>query len=616
MLRPDIVAPEGQEVCPGTRLSIEDIIQVARYRQRVASLAPDVLQRIQASADWVTHTIHQIDQHTSSTTQPTAYYGINTGVGALAGKTAFASVKHTCVMGRNLIASHAAGVGDYFDEETMRALMLIRVQSLAQGYSGVRPLVIEKLIAMLNHGVYPAVPQKGSLGASGDLAPLAHLALIMSKVPDECAGNGVETPIAFDRTDGEAFVPVSSPPHTEKPDAAAPYYHITESYATGQQTLWERVSGQEAMSHVGGKITLWSKEALALINASSCSAAIAALVIHDAWNMLANAELAAAMTLEGMRGFRDPFYPHIHRARGHRGAEQVAAHVLRYMHDSHLLDPGDLHTDPVRVPPQDAYSVRCVPQVLGTIRDTLECVQRWVDMEINAATDNPLIFLDLERDYKTISGGNFHGEPIAMAMDFASIALTELGSLSERRIFRLTDYETHKTYENLSTKDNPRHGLNAFLIDEPPATQGLNSGMMIVHATAAALVSDCKTLAHPDSIDSVPTSANQEDHVSMSLNAARHAREIAHNVEHILALEFLCAAQAIALQRAKNGNEHLSIGTGTQAAYTCLREAGIEELHQDRVHYPDIRTMTRMVRNGTLVQAARAAIADRGMQSD
>jgi histidine ammonia-lyase len=244
------------------------------------------------------------------------------------------------------------------------------------------------------------------------------------------------------------------------------------------------------------------------------------------------------------------------------------------------------------MPPQDPYSIRCAPQVLGAVADTLELARRWVEMDINAATDNPLIFLDLERRYKTMSGGNFHGEPIAMAMDFLGIALTDLGNMSDRRMFTLTNYQP---------------ALSGFLIEEPKQTEGLNSGLMMLQATAAALVSDCKALAHPDSIDSIPSSGNQEDHVSMALNAARHAREIVKNVEYILALEFLCAIQAIALQLAKAGNRDLRLGAGTQAAYQLMRDAGIAMLVQDRVLYPDIRQAIRLVRSGSLVRAAREA---------
>jgi histidine ammonia-lyase len=565
-------------------LSIEDVVRVAREGARVSPLSPEVTARVQATASWVAGTVEQIARARARDQKAAAYYGINTGFGGQAGRSALDTPYLTQVLGRNLIASHSVGVGPCFDEAVVRAVLLLRAQSLAQGYSGVRPLVIETLLRMLNERVYPAVPEQGSLGASGDLAPLAHLLLVMARTPVAPADDG---DLRLDDTDGEAFVRRAEP----GPEAGRAY-HITEHHATGEQILWRRVSGAEAMAGAGGKIELHTKEALALMNGATVSAALAALVVRDALNVLDHAELAVAMTLEGIRGFRDPFYPHLHRARRHPAAERIGARVLGYVEGSQLLDPGDLRTDPRRIPPQDPYSIRCAPQVLGTTADALDLARRWVEMDINAATDNPLIFLDLERDYKTMSGGNFHGAPIAMAMDFLGIALTDLGSMSDRRMFTLTNYQP---------------SLSAFLIDEPKQTEGLNSGLMMLQATAAALVSDCKALAHPDSIDSIPSSGNQEDHVSMSLNAARHAREIVKNVEHVLALEFLCAIQAIALQRAKPGGRGLRLGSGTQAAYELLRDAGIAMLVQDRVLYPDIRKAIRLVRGGSLVHAAREA---------
>jgi histidine ammonia-lyase len=585
----------------GGRLSIDDLARVARYHGQVEELATEALPKVKASEAWVAKTVQQISESKQDGKKPTAYYGINTGFGALAGRSALDSVYLTKVLGHNLISSHSVGVGDYFDEEIIRATLLIRAQSLAQGYSGVRPLIINKLVSMLNARVYPAVPEQGSLGASGDLAPLAHLLLVMCSVPTPSAN---DTDLELDSTDGEAFIPYN-PDYTQPGDS--PYMHITQSPVSDEQTLWQRVPGAVAMQQAGGKVELQTKEALALCNGATVSAAIAALVVKDTQNLLANAELVTAMTLEGMRGFRDPFYPHVHEARGHEGAIQTAAQILRYVEGSEVVDEGDLKTNPSRVPPQDPYSVRCVPQVFGSIRDTLELATKWVEMDLNAATDNPLIFLDMERDYKTISGGNFHGEPIAMAMDYLSIALTELGSISDRRMFNLIDYHTAKTYEDPENKINPKHGLHGFLIEEPKVTEGLNAGLMMLQATSAALVSDCKALAHPDTVDSIPSSANQEDHVSMSLNAARHARQIVKNIENVLALEFLCATQAIALQTSKVGNEDLKVGLGSQAAFDCIRDAGVEFLSQDRVLYPDIRKALQLVRNGTLVQAARQA---------
>jgi histidine ammonia-lyase len=578
----DKLAPADAVPVGTRRLAIEDVVRVARDRQRVAPLSAEVKARVQATAAWVADTVEQIARAGHAGRKPVAYYGINTGFGASAGRSALDSKYLIQVLGRNLIASHSVGVGPYFEEAVVRAVLLIRAQSLAQGYSGVRPLIIETLLRMLNEGVYPAIPEQGSLGASGDLAPLAHLVLVLSRAPAAQAGN---PDLHLDTMDGEAFVPCRG--STTEEDR---YYHLTEEYATGAQKVWRRVPGVRAMAAAGGKLELQAKEALALTNGSTVSAAIAALVVRDAQNLLDHAELAVAMTLEGIRGFRDPFYAHLHRARGHAAAESSAARVLRYVEGSQFLDCGDLRTNPERIPPQDPYSVRCAPQVLGTFSDTLNIACRWVEMEINAATDNPLIFLDLERDYKTMSGGNFHGEPTAMAMDFLGIALTELGSMSDRRMFTLTNYQP---------------ALSSFLIDEPKETQGLNNGLMMLQATAAALVSDCKTLAHADSVDSIPSSGNQEDHVSMSLNAARHAREIVKNVEHILALEFLCAIQAIALQLAKPGNRDLRLGTGTHAAYQILRDAGIAVLTQDRVLYPDIRKAILLLRSGALMHAVQ-----------
>ena len=597
------VAKEGAPWAPLRigidRLSVQDVVEVARDGRAIGPLDHEVIERIEATAAWVSQTVDEIVSARRDGREPAAYYGINTGFGGQAGRAALDSDHAIRVLGRNLIASHSVGVGGYFDLPVVRAALLIRAQSLARGHSGVRPLVVATLCRMLNEGTYPAVPEQGSLGASGDLAPLAHLILVMSAPPRAETGAAGPGP---DPTDGEAFVA-----HTGPGDDPQGALHLTERYASGDQLLWRRVSGAKAMAGIGGKLELQAKEALALSNGSTFSAAIAALALRDARNLLDHAALAVAMTLEGIRGFRDPFYPHLHRARGHDGAERFAQQVLAYVSGSELLDPGDLRTNPARIPPQDPYSVRCAPQVHGTIADTLDLAQRWIEMEINAATDNPLIFLDLERSYKTLSGGNFHGEPIAMAMDFLSIAITEMGSMSDRRMFMMTDYHPDKTYADPVRRVGPAHGLSGFLIDEPPGQQGLNCGLMMLQATAASLVSDCKALAHPDSIDSIPSSGNQEDHVSMSLNAARHAREIVKNIEHVLALELVCAAQAISLQLDKRGNSLLRPGAGTRAALGVLRGHGIAALVRDRVLYPDIRKSVYLLRSGLLLQAARRA---------
>jgi histidine ammonia-lyase len=581
-------------------LSLRDVVDVARAYRKAADLSPDVSARLEATAKWVADTVASLPAAGPDGKGAIAYYGINTGFGARAGHTALASPHLIKTLGRNLIASHSVGVGPYFDEAVVRAAMLIRAQSLACGYSGVRPVIVETLLCMLNAGIYPAIPEQGSLGASGDLAPLAHLVLVMCRPPQQRQPAAGEEPL--DGTDGEAFV-------RSNDDAQNGHFlHLTENYATGAQVVWRRVSGADAMSSVGGKLELAAKEALALTNGSTFSSALAALVVSDAENLLRNAELIVAMTLEAIRGFRDPFYPFVHRARGHTNAERFAERVLNYAAGSELLDPGDLRTDPQRVPPQDPYSIRCAPQVHGTVADTIELARRWVDMEINAATDNPLIDLDLARNYKSISGGNFHGAPIAMGMDFLSIALTDLGSMSDRRMFAMLDYHPDDTYEDAVERVGPRHGLSSFLVEEPQSRQGLNSGLMMLQATAASLISECKVLAHPDCIDSIPSSGNQEDHVSMSLNAARHARDVTKNIEQVLGLELLCAAQAMWLQLNKSGNGALRMGAGTRAAYEVLRGEGIAPLTQDRVLYPDIRKALRLIRSGDLVRVARDAI--------
>jgi histidine ammonia-lyase len=442
----------------GQSLSIDDVVNVARHRGQ-AELSTTARELVKNSRAWVDMVVDE---------GKLTVYGLTTGYGSLAEVRIPPEDIETLV--RNMIMSHAAGVGDPLDEEVVRATMLIRANTLAKGYSGVRPEVLDTLLAMLNAGVHPVLPAKGSLGASGDLAPLAHLALVMCR----------------DTDGGEAFY-------------------------QGQ-----RMTAEHAMRQAGiQRLSLKAKEGLALINGATVSAALA---LYDAELLVKNAEIALAMSLEAMRGVSDAFHEKVHAARGHDGQIRCAANLL------HLIEGSELIDSTSRL--QDAYSLRCAPQVIGSVRDALAFVRLVVRTEINAATDNPLIFLDLpqDRENKAISCGNFHGEPLALAMDMLSIAVAELGSISERRVFRLLD-------NTLSA------GLPAMLVED----SGLNSGLMMAQYTAAALVSDNKTLAHPDSVDSIPSSANQEDHVSMSANAARHAREVVQNAEQIVAIEMLCA---------------------------------------------------------------------------
>jgi histidine ammonia-lyase len=599
-----MTSPEPQY----SQLSLQDVVNIARYRHSAPALTDEVRERVQASRDVLTAA-------TADSSQPV--YGINTGFGALSGSAVFENPHDARVLMRNLITSHSVGTGPHFEEEVVRAAMLIRANSLARGYSGVRPLIIDRLIAMLNAGVYPAVPSLGSLGASGDLAPLAHLALMMSQsppIPEESDDPRYRT----DTDTGEAFIPIEA---GEALPAEA--LHLSADRASGKQRAWKRVTGREAMTAVGGSLELESKEGLALNNGATFSAALAALTLHDALALLDHAEVALALSLEAMRGFRDPFLPQVHQARPHQGAGITARHVMAYLDGSELPHGGPEHR-PERIPPQDPYSLRCAPQVLGAVRDTLAFVRTTIETEINAATDNPLIFSELARGYPFVSSGNFHGEPLAMGMDFLGIAVTELGNIAERRVFKMTEYRVaDRTFAEIDS-------LPPFLIDRggpvpglssgkpgpaeagDPLPSGLQSGLMIAQYTAASLVSKCKTLAHPDSVDSIPSSANQEDHVSMSLNAALHAREIVDHIEAVIAIEFLFAAQALTYRERQAEADRaagerqmpLQMGQGTDPAYRRIREI-IPPLGYDRALYPDLRAMIGLMRSGELVRQAR-----------
>jgi histidine ammonia-lyase len=410
---------------------------------------------------------------------------------------------------------------------------------------------------------------------------------------------------------------------------------VTEANETRLE--YALLSGHAAMAERDlPPLELGAKEGLALNNGVPFSGALAALAEHDAENIVRHAEIAAALSLEALLGFRDAFLPHIQQVRRHRGQIEVADRIQKILAGSTLVD-GDAHIQPRVVPPQDAYSLRVTPQVTGAVWDTLRFIRQTISNELNAATDNPLVFhlpeghpLYLPRDYRVVSGGNFHGAPLAYAMDFLSIVLTDLGSLCERRIFRLTD-------PTLS------HGLPAMLIEEE--RNGQTSGMMIAQYLAAGLISDCKTLAHPDSVDSIPTCANQEDHVSMSMNAARHARQVVENVEYVVAIELLCAAIGVAfrlrdLERKKRGKgykrgekrpeqkqaeertrvdekvlflrEHgvdAHLGSGSQVAYDLIQHAlhglpefGTKPMAEDRYLRPYVLRIHDLLRRGTLVE--------------
>ncbi len=501
----------------GENLSINDVVAIARAARPVA-LADSARPRLQATRAWV--------EDVSARGAPTVY-GINTGFGIFA-NVAISAGESVRVM-RNLILSHSAGVGDPLPEEVVRATMTIRANALAKGFSGVRPVVIETLLEMLNRGVRPIIPAKGSVGASGDLAPLSHLALVLSRDED-------------DRED----------------ESGAAIYR------------GERMNGKRAMELAGiPRVILQAKEGLALNNGATVSAAIAALAVADAENLATHAETALAMGLEAMRGRSAPFDEHLHRAHGHAGQRASAENVRRLLEGSQLIDTS------ARV--QDAYSFRCAPQVIGAARDAIAYARRIVEEEINAATDNPLIFLDLTGENKARAGGNFHGESVAMALDFLGIAVAELANISERRVFRLTSAQLNDDLPMMLVE----HG-------------GAQSGLMLAQVTAAALVSDNKTLAHPDSVDSIPTSADQEDHVAMATNAARHAREIVWNATRVIAIELMCAAQALDLRLRQLELGVGVLGRGTRAAYERVR-AEIAYLERDRVLSDSIERAARLI---------------------
>ncbi len=476
----------------GSRLSFADVANIARYGKRV-ELSEAGRQAVQASR-------HHLDTIVA-TDKPV--YGINTGFGIFADQRIPRADSAT--LSRNLIISHAVGTGPALPDEVVRAAMLVRANTLAKGFSGVRVEIVETLLNMLNQGVTPVVPSQGSLGSSGDLCPLSHMALVMTTDERD-----------LDSESGQAWY---------------------------QGRL---LDGKTAMREAGlQRIRLGPKEGLALNNGATFSAAIAALAVVDAQYLLDVADYALSMTLEAVMGCRAAFDLRLHEARGHPGQIHVARHVQAITTGSSLLDSSG------RI--QDAYSLRCAPQVMGAARDTLEFVRGVVEREINAATDNPLIFGSDD----VLSGGNFHGEPVGMVMDYLGIAMSEVAAISERRIFRLTDAKLNA-------------GLPAMLVDTPEAA-GLNSGLMMPQYTAASLVLENQTLAGPDSVRSLPTSAEQEDHNANSMTAARNARAILENSAHVLSIELYSAARAIDLRLRAQPDARL--GEGTQSVYRRLRES-------------------------------------------
>jgi histidine ammonia-lyase len=494
----------------GETLTIENVHEVAAQRRRVG-LHPDAAAKMSRSRAVIDAIV----------SQQRAVYGVSTGFGKLSdvhiGPDQITPLQH------NLIRSHASGVGEPFSETEVRALMLLRANVLAKGLSGARPVVAERLCDLLNHHVYPVIPCRGSVGASGDLAPLAHLALVLIG-------------------EGEVF------------------------------GLSTKITGREAFEGIGvPPLDLQAKEGLALLNGTQATLATGIISYRRTEQLVNLADLAGTMSLEALKGSPAAFDPRIHHARAHRGQIHVAERLSRFLSGSEIRQS---HIDCGRI--QDAYSLRCMPQVHGPVRDCLENVRHTAAVEMNSATDNPLVFAE---SGDVLSGGNFHGQYLGLAFDFLSISLSVLANISERRIERLL---------------NPEYGdLPPFLADQP----GLNSGFMIAQVAAAALSSENKVLSHPASVDSIPTSGNKEDHVPMAMGAALKLKQVVANLERILAIEFLCAAQGIDYLRP------LKSGAVIDAAHDYIRKS-IPHVSVDRVLSTDIETMIRLMNETEFISLA------------
>lgn len=501
-------------VLTGHTLTIDEVRRVVYERERVAA-AEESMRAVAKSRAAVEQAI----------SNGRTIYGVNTGFGKLADVRIEGSSLEQLQL--NLLRSHACAVGAPFAEDVVRAMLLLRANALLKGYSGVRPAVIEQLLAFLNAGIHPIVPQQGSLGASGDLAPLAHLALAL-------VGEG--------------------------------------------DVMYEgrRMSAHQALSKAGiSPLSLQAKEGLALINGTQAMTAVGALAYLEAEQLAYDSEWIAALTTEALYGIVDAFDARIHAARGFQEQAEVAERLRRYLAGSQLTT----RQGGRRV--QDAYSIRCLPQVHGASLRALRYVKETLEIEMNAATDNPLIFAD----GTVLSGGNFHGQPVAIAMDLLKIAVAELANISERRIERLVNPQLSE-------------GLPAFLSPEP----GLQSGAMIMQYVAASLVSENKTLAHPASVDSIPSSANQEDHVSMGTTAARHAYMIVQNARKVLAIELICALQAVE----ERGIERMA--PSTRRFYHEARRM-VSSITADRVFSNDIEAVAKWLeeraKHGVVCQEVR-----------
>jgi len=498
--------------------SVGDVIAVAREGCHV-KIHPHAKEQIRCGRE---HVQKLVDDQA-------IVYGITTGFGRFSDSHIPPDLSEQ--LQRNLIRSHAVAVGEPLDEEVVRAVIFLRAVALSRGHSGVRPVVVQLLVSMLNEGIHPRVPRQGSLGASGDLAPLAHIALVM----------------------------------------------IGEGQAEVQGRL---LPGDQALRSAGLQpLTLRAKEGLALINGTQVMTGLGVLAWIDAQQLYRSANIIAALSLESLRGISEAFDDRIAQLRGHPGQQEVAASIRR------LTCGSDLLTRQGQVRVQDPYSLRCIPQVHGTVGDGLTYIGDVLNREIFAVTDNPLLFPDSE---DVLSGGNFHGEPVAVVCDHLTLLLADLGNMSERRTERML---------------NPAYneGLPAFLTPKG----GLNSGLMIAHYTAASLAAENKLLANPSSSDSIPSSAGQEDHVSLGTTGARRARRAVLNLSRILAVEALAAAQAVDLRReqlAEDDGQQLQLGQGTGAAHSWIRSCS-RRLTDDRCMSGEVEELAQNLCRGQLVEA-------------
>ncbi|MCP3924349.1 MAG: histidine ammonia-lyase [Desulfobacterales bacterium] len=497
-------------------MTLDDLVKISRSYAKV-EITEESKNEIQKSRALVEKWVRE----------EKTIYGVTTGFGALSDVTI--SLKDTKQLQDNILMSHAAGVGNPLPVEAVRAIMALRIKDLAKGNSSARIETVNQLTELLNNGVSPVIPEKGSVGASGDLCPLSHLSLVLLGL-------------------GEAFY------------------------------KGDKISGADALKKCGMKpLELSSGEGLALVNGTQVMTGIGALAVYDAVNLGKMADIAASISLEVLHGSRTEFDSRIQDVRAHPGQRFSANNLLKITESSEIISS---HKDCKRI--QDAYTLRCSPQVHGASHDAIRYAKGVVETEMNSSTNNPLIFSESE---EFLLGGNFHGQPVALAMDFMAIAVAELANISERRIERLV---------------NPMlSGLPAFLVENG----GLNSGFMIAQYAAASLVSENKVLAHPACVDSIPTSANKEDHVSMGTISARKCRDIVTNAENVIAIEMLCGAQAMDLFTNQKA------GVGTRAAYKVIREH-IARLDKDRIISRDIEDMVRVMKEGKIIEAVEKAVGE------